>query len=144
MPKEVEIKDQTNILPHRQLVVVFLALASSLFIAMIDQNAIGIMLPTIGRDLNALQTISWAGTSSLIGNTCFQVLYGRMSDIFGRKVVFLSAMGLLGTADICCSFAQTSTQLYVFRGIAGIAGGGITGLTMMIVGFRVQRLTGLD
>lgn len=131
--REPELKDQTNLLPRGQLITVFCGLAFALLISFVDQNAIGVALPTIGKDLDALDTISWAGTSSLIANTVFQVIYGRLSDIFGRKFVFLTALGLLAIGDLLCGFAQTSTQFYVFRGVSGVGNGGITALTMMIV-----------
>ncbi|RDL37184.1 putative mfs transporter protein [Venustampulla echinocandica] len=124
---------ETNILPKPKLIVVFFGLAFALLISFIDQNSIGIALPTIGEDLNSATTISWAGTSSLIANTVFQVLYGRLSDILGRKVVFLSAVGLLALGDLLCGFAKTGPQLYAFRGISGVGSGGITALAMMIV-----------
>lgn len=115
------------------MITVFCGLAFALLISFVDQNAIGVALPTIGKELDALDTITWAGTSSLIANTVFQVIYGRLSDIFGRKYVFLTALGLLAIGDLLCGFAQTSTQFYVFRGVAGVGNGGITALTMMIV-----------
>jgi len=124
---------ESNILPTPKLLAVFSGLAFALLISFIDQNSIGIALPTIGQELNASSTIAWAGTSSLIANTIFQVLYGRISDVLGRKVVFLSAVGLLAVGDILCGFAKTGPQLYVFRGISGIGNGGITALAMMIV-----------
>lgn len=165
------VRIETNILPKSKLIVVFCGLAFALLISFIDQNSIGIALPTIGADINAATTISWygqcaarnlmftgsrvsetglkikptrllrsdsiprvlsfaartyanwknrAGTSSLIANTVFQVLYGRLSDIVGRKVVFLSAVGLLALGDLLCSFAKTGPQLYAFRGISGV------------------------
>lgn len=82
---EAAIFDQTNILPKKQMLTVFGALAVSLFISFVDQNGIGVALPTIGEELNAEATISWAGTSALIANTIFQVLYGRFSDLFGKS-----------------------------------------------------------
>ncbi|RDW85737.1 MFS multidrug transporter-like protein [Coleophoma crateriformis] len=127
------VRIETNILPTPKLIIVFCGLAFGLLICFIDQNSIGIALPTIGADLNAATTISWAGTSSLIANTVFQVLYGRLSDIVGRKVVFLSAVGLLALGDLLCGFAKTGPQLYAFRGISGVGNGGITALAMMIV-----------
>ncbi|KAJ5013035.1 D-galactonate dehydratase [Colletotrichum sp. SAR 10_99] len=130
---EKALHDQTNILPLKQLMVVFATLAITLLIAFIDQNGISITLPTIAADLNAEDTISWAGTSSLIANTTFQMLYGRFSDIFGRKAVFLSAIGLLALADLLCGLSQNAAMFYIFRGIAGIGGGGITNLAMIIV-----------
>lgn len=87
---EAAIFDQTNLLPKKELLVVFGALAVSLFICFVDQNGIGVALPTIGKELNAEDTISWAGTSALIANTIFQVLYGRMSDLFGMKLCLRS------------------------------------------------------
>lgn len=130
---EKALHDQTNILPFGQLMVVFTGLATSLVITFVDQNGISVTLPTIARDLGAQDTISWAGTSSLIANTMFTVLYGRLSDIFGRKVVYLSALVLLCIADLLCGLSQNPAMFYVFRGLAGVAGGGVTSLTMIIV-----------
>ena len=75
---ERSLHDQTNILPRAQLFVVFGTLAVTLLVAFIDQNGISVALPTIAEDLNAQATISWAGTSSLIANTVFQMVYGRL------------------------------------------------------------------
>jgi len=112
---------------------VFAALASALLITYIDQQSIGVVLVTVGHDLNSSSTIVWAGTSSMIANTAFQVLYGRLSDIIGRKVILLTCLCLLAVGDLLCGFAQTGPQLYAFRGISGLANGGITALSMMIV-----------
>ncbi|KAK1141476.1 hypothetical protein N8T08_009016 [Aspergillus melleus] len=130
---EKALHDQTNILPKGQLLVVFAGLACSLLITFVDQNGISVTLPTIAKDLDAQNTISWAGTSSLIANTMFTVLYGRLSDIFGRKIVYLFALALLCIADLLCGLSQNAAMFYVFRGLAGVAGGGVTSLTMIIV-----------
>lgn len=130
---EDALRDQENILPKKQLIFTFGILALSLLVYFIDQNGIGQLLPTIAADLHATQTISWAGTSALIGNTVFQVLYGRLSDLFGRKLVYLSALAMLAFGDLMCAVSRNAPMLYVFRGVAGVAGGGITSLTMMIV-----------
>ena len=81
---EAAVFDQTNILPRKRMLIVYSALAVSLFTSLVDQNGIGVALPTIAKELNAESTISWAGTSSLISMTIFQVLYGRLSDLFGK------------------------------------------------------------
>ncbi|KAL4804754.1 major facilitator superfamily domain-containing protein [Aspergillus unguis] len=130
---ERALHDQTNILPRAQLFVVFTGLAISLLITFVDQNGISVTLPTIAADLNARNTISWAGTSSLIANTTFTVLYGRLSDIFGRKVIYLSTLILLCISDVLCGVSVNPEMFYVFRGLAGVAGGGVTSLTMIIV-----------
>lgn len=130
---ERALHDQTNILPRGQLMVVFAGLAILLLIAFIDQDGISVTLPTIADDLNAQDSISWAGTASLIANTMFTVLYGRLSDIFGRKIIYLSALGLFSIADLVCGFAQNPAMFYVFRGIAGIGGGGINSMALIIM-----------
>lgn len=131
--KHEAIHDQTNILTGARLIIVFSALASALLVAHMDQNAIGVVLPTIGRELGSSSTIVWAGTSSFIANTSFQVLYGRLSDIFGRKVILLTMLGLLAVGDLLCSQALTGPQLYAFRGISGLANGGVFATVMMVV-----------
>lgn len=128
-----QIHDQTNLLPRAKLLVVFGALASALCITYIDQSAIGIVLPTVGKDLKCASTIIWAGTSAMIANAAFQVLYGRLSDIFGRKVIMIMSLGLLALGDLLCGFARTGTQFYAFRAISGLANGGIMAICMMIV-----------
>lgn len=130
---EAALRDQENLLPRKQLILTFVLLALTLLVYFIDQNGIGQVLPTMAIDLNATRTITWAGTSALIGNTTFQVLYGRLSDLFGRKMVYLSAIALLAVSDLLCGLSQDAVMLYVFRGMAGIAGGGITSMTMTIV-----------
>lgn len=131
--EKATLHDQTNILTGRHLLTVFASLASALLISYIDQNSIAVALPTIGRELNSSSTIVWAGTSSLIANTAFQVLYGRGSDILGRKVMLLTCLGLLALGDLLCGFARTGAQLFAFRGISGLANGGVMALVMMIV-----------
>jgi len=130
---EETLHDQTQLLEKKDILVVFAIMALALLVCFIDQNGISILLPDIARDLNAADSISWAGTSALIANTVFQVLYGRLSDLFGRKNILLSALVLLSLSDLACGLSVNSTMLYIFRGLAGVANGGITSLTMMIV-----------
>lgn len=78
---EAAVFDQTNLLPKRHLIVVLCVLATPMFISFIEQNGIGVAIPTIGEEPHAEETISWVGTSALIANTIFQLLYGRLSDL---------------------------------------------------------------
>ncbi|KAL5591254.1 hypothetical protein FOVSG1_010143 [Fusarium oxysporum f. sp. vasinfectum] len=130
---EKALHDQVNILPRRQLVTALATLSAALLLVIIDQNGISVIIPTIAKDLDAGATISWAGTSSLIANTCFQMLYGRLSDVFGRKVIFVSAALLLCVADLLCSLSQNAIMFYVSRAIAGIGGGGVQNLVNIII-----------
>ncbi|KAF6514396.1 hypothetical protein HZS61_005530 [Fusarium oxysporum f. sp. conglutinans] len=130
---EKALHDQVNILPRRQLVTALATLSAALLLVTIDQNGISVTIPTIAKDLDAGATISWAGTSSLIANTCFQMLYGRLSDVFGRMVIFVSAALLLCVADLLCSLSQNAIMFYVSRAIAGIGGGGVQNLVNIII-----------
>lgn len=130
---ESTLHDQTQLLDKKNIIFVFALLSLCLLVCFIDQNGIGVILPPIARDLNAQASISWAGTSALIANTVFQVLYGRLSDLFGRKNILVSTLLLLSLSDLACGLSVNSTMLYIFRGLAGVANGGITSLTMMIV-----------
>ncbi|KAF5965587.1 hypothetical protein FBULB1_12148 [Fusarium bulbicola] len=109
---EKALHDQVNLLPRRQLVTALATLSAALLLVIIDQNGISVIIPTIAKDLDAGATISWAGTSSLIANTCFQMLYGRLSDVFGRK---------------------NAIMFYISRAIAGIGGGGVQNLVNIII-----------
>lgn len=126
---EKDLYDQTNLLPRRQLIPCLCILSLGQFLSFIDQNGISTALPAIATDLDARNTISWAGTASLLANTTFQMLYGRLSDIFGRKTVFIGAILLLAV----CGLSVNAAMFYMFRGVAGIGSGGITNLTMIIL-----------
>jgi MFS family permease len=131
---ETTVEDRhTNILPKRQVLLIITGLAVSLLISYVDQNSIAVILPQIGKDLDSMETIQWAGTSSLIANTVFQVFYGRVSDIFGRNIVLFASLAFLAAGDLACALARTGPQFYVFRAIAGVGNGGINALAMIIV-----------
>jgi len=130
---EAAIHDQTNLVPFKERMIIFFTLAFCMFLCYVDQNGITVLLPSIARDLNAADTIAWAGTSALIANTVFQVLYGRLSDLFGRKKIFVGCIILLAVSDLVCGLTPNKEVLYVFRGISGIANGGIIALVNMII-----------
>ncbi|KJZ72132.1 hypothetical protein HIM_08505 [Hirsutella minnesotensis 3608] len=130
---EKALHDQSNLLPQRQLVSCLGILSLAMLISFIDQNGISTALPAIAADLDARATISWAGTASLLANTTFQMLYGRLSDIFGRKTIFIAAVLLLALADLLCGLSASPGAFYVFRAVAGVGGGGITNMAMIIV-----------
>ena len=107
------------------LFVVFATLSATMLICFFDQNGISVMLPNIADELHATDTISWAGTSSLLANTVFQMLYGRLSDIFGRKTVYISAVALLCLGNLLYGLSKNAVMFYIPRGLAGVGAGGI-------------------
>ena len=130
---EKSLHDQSNLLPRRQLVSCLGILSLALLVSFMDQNGISTALPTIAAELDARATISWAGTASLLASTTFQMLYGRLSDIFGRKAVFIAAVLLLSVADLLCGLSSSAGLFYAWRAVAGVGGGGITNLAMIVV-----------
>ena len=128
-----EIYDQTSRLPFRRLLSAYLCLAAIYFISTLDINSVATALPAISRSLGAGNSITWTGTAYLMGQTAFQALYGRLSDIFGRKPVLLVCVGFLVLGDLLCGFAQNVRWLYVCRALSGVGGGGISSLVQITV-----------
>ncbi|GAK68325.1 MFS general substrate transporter [Moesziomyces antarcticus] len=131
---KVALQDQTNFLPRKQVILVFAGLSAALLVALLDQSIISTALGTITASFHAGNESSWLSTSYLLTSTASSPLYGRFSDIFGRKACIIFALTgfLIGSA--LCAAAQSITQLIVFRAFAGAFGGGIVSLVMVVVG----------
>nr|UPW35100.1 MFS transporter [Didymella macrostoma] len=126
------LHEQENFLPKKELILVILTLGVVLFVINIDHNGLSTLLPTIAEDLGAQKSITWAGSSQLIATTVFSVLYGRLSDIFGRKALFVSALWVFSIAELGCGFATSPKMLYAMRALTGASGGGIGNLSIII------------
>ena len=122
-----------NILPLRKLLICLGCLSLALFMSFVDQTGLTIALPTIGRDLNSESTINWAPTASLLANTVCQVIFGRLSDIFGRKIMLVLCLFGLSIGDLICGFVKTGIEFFIFRAITGLSCGGIQSLCMVIL-----------
>ncbi|WVW79350.1 hypothetical protein I302_101318 [Kwoniella bestiolae CBS 10118] len=131
--QELSIQDQSSRMSHKKILIVYFGIGLALIISFMDQTAVTTAAPTIGDDINGSASISWLGTSYLVANCAFQLVYGRLSDIFGRKMMLQVALAFLVVGNLLCSFAETPVQLYAFRAISGIGGGGINNIAMVIV-----------
>jgi Na+/melibiose symporter-like transporter len=127
------IGGQRNTMTSTQLRIAIPALSVCLFVSFIDQTSVSTATPAIAGELHTGTATSWIGTSFLIASTAFQLINGRLSDIFGRKNLLLISLCLMALGDLGCGFAHTDVQLFVLRAIAGIGGGGINSLVMIIV-----------
>lgn len=114
---------QSNILPHNKLMIVFPTIALAQMISYLDQTSVSTAVPAIGASLNMGPSISWIATSFLLASTSVQLVNGRLSDIVGRKPLLLTCMGILAAANLCAGFAQNAAMLFAFRSIAGLGGG---------------------
>lgn len=128
-----DIDDQTSRLPFGRLMLVYACLSTAYFTSTLDTNAVASALPAIGNSLNASNTITWAGTAYLMGQAAFQPLYGRLSDIFGRKSVLVMSLGFIVAGGLLCGYAQTPLWLYVCRALSGIGGGGVSSVVQIVV-----------
>ncbi|ODO07242.1 tetracycline efflux protein [Cryptococcus wingfieldii CBS 7118] len=131
--KEAELQDQTNLLPTKQVILVFCGLTCALFCSLLDQTIVTTALPTLGQVFNRADIAPWVGTAYLLTSTTAQPIYGRISDIFGRKFTLLACLFIFLMGSLACSLAQTMIQLIVFRAIQGLGGGGILTLSMIII-----------
>jgi EmrB/QacA subfamily drug resistance transporter len=102
--------------------------------AALDQMIVSTALPTIVRDLDGLEHISWVVTAYLLASTIVMPLYGKLGDQYGRKPVFIFVIVVFLVGSVLCGVAQTMPQLIVFRAIQGMGGGGLMLSAMSIVG----------
>lgn len=113
--------------------VAFPTLCVALFVSFFDQTSVSTSIPAISADLDTGEATSWIGASFLISSTAFQLINGRLSDLFGRKNLLLASLVLLGLGDLLCGFAQNAKQLFVYRAVAGIGGGGVNSIVLIIL-----------
>lgn len=127
------IGNQRMLMSKKSILIAFPALSVALFVSFIDQTGVSTSIPALSAELDTGGATSWIGASFLIASTSFQLIHGRLSDIFGRKNCLLLCLGLISLGDMLSGFAKTKEQLFGFRAIAGIGGGGINSIVMIIV-----------
>ena len=121
-------------LTHRQILVVFSGLMAGMLLAALDQTIVSTALPTIVGELGGLDHLSWVVTAYLLTTTASTPLYGKLSDIYGRRLMFQSAIVIFVVGSILCGLSQDMLQLIVFRGIQGIGAGGLMAMAFAIIG----------
>jgi EmrB/QacA subfamily drug resistance transporter len=119
---------------HRQIVTILTGLMIGMFLAALDQTIVATSIRTIADDLNGLSLQAWATTAYLITGTISTPLYGKLSDLYGRKPLFLTAIGIFVLGSITCTFATSMYQLAAFRALQGLGAGGLFSLALTIIG----------
>ncbi|CAG9953929.1 unnamed protein product [Clonostachys rosea f. rosea IK726] len=125
--------EQTNYVSKSKIITIFLACATVDLVALMDQTTLAASLTIVGNALQAGQQLSWLANGYFITSTVGQLLYGRLSDIWSRKVILMIGLAIFGIGSLASSLAQTATQLIIFRCLTGFGGGGLMTVAQMIV-----------
>jgi len=128
------IDEATGRLTNRQLQLVFAGLMSGVLLAALDQTIVATALPTIVGDLGGLAHLSWVVTAYLLASTTSTPLYGKISDLYGRKTVFQAAIVIFLVGSALSGLAQSMGQLIAFRAVQGLGAGGLMALAIAIIG----------
>src|SRR3954470_7801731 len=119
---------------HREILIIFVGLLSGMFLAALDQTIVSTALPTIVGELGGLSKLSWVVTAYMLTSTVSTPLYGKLSDLYGRKLLFQSAIVIFLIGSVLAGISQDMTQLIAFRGIQGIGGGGLMAMAFAVIG----------
>jgi EmrB/QacA subfamily drug resistance transporter len=125
---------QPTQLGHRQVLIAFSGLMMVMLLAALDSTIVSTALPTIVGELGGLNHLAWVVTGYLLAQTVVTPVYGKLGDLYGRKIVLQSATILFLIGSVLCGLSQNMTQLILFRAIQGLGGGGLMVTTQAVVG----------
>jgi len=121
-------------LSHKQIMTILAGLMMGMFLAALDQTIVSSAMRVIADDLHDLAGQAWVVTAYLITSTIVTPLYGKLSDIYGRKRFFTAAILIFVFGSILCTFATTMPMLAGFRAVQGLGAGGLFSLALAIIG----------
>ncbi|POS85820.1 hypothetical protein EPUL_003722 [Erysiphe pulchra] len=131
---DLEVADQATSLSRGKIAIVFLTCSAVDFAALFDQNTLAVALPIISSSLGASSQLSSIAAAYFITATSFQLLYGRLSDIWSRKLILIAGIAIFFLGSLGASLAKSVTEIIAFRALTGIGGGGLVTLVQIIVG----------
>lgn len=128
------VENSGGIMSHRQILLVIYGLMAGMFLSSLDQTIVGTSIRTIADDLHGLSEQAWVTTAYLIVSTIATPIYGKLSDIFGRRPLFIFAISIFMIGSIASGFAQSMVELAGFRAFQGLGAGGLMALPLAIMG----------
>ncbi|MDQ0680966.1 EmrB/QacA subfamily drug resistance transporter [Arthrobacter pascens] len=134
MSKSTAVRAAGDTLTHRQTITVMVGLMLGMFLSSLDQTIVSTSIYTIANDLDGLSLQAWATTAYLITSTVSTPLYGKLSDIFGRRPLYLAAIVIFLAGSLYAGSVHTMTELAIARGIQGMGAGGLLALALTIIG----------
>ena len=133
MSKEIK-KDASAPLTHKEIMFVLSGLMVGMLLAALDQTIVSTALKRIVEDFNGLSHYTWVVTAYLLTSTASTPLYGKISDLYGRRPVFQFAIVTFLIGSFAAGASQNMSQLIIFRGLQGLGAGGLMALTFVIIG----------
>ena len=121
-------------LSRRETLIVVAGLMVGLSLSALDGTIVATALPTIVGDLGGLEHLSWVVTSYLLASTAATPLFGKLSDLYGRRRLFQVAIAIFIVGSMLAGASQNLLQLILARGVQGIGGGGVQAMCFSIVG----------
>jgi EmrB/QacA subfamily drug resistance transporter len=119
---------------HRQILTILSGLMLGMFLAALDQTVVSTAMRTVADDLKGFDLQAWATTAFLITATISTPLYGKLSDLYGRRPFYLGAISIFVIGSMLCGMAQSMYELAAFRALQGIGAGGLISLALAIIG----------
>lgn len=121
-------------LTHRQILTVLVGLMLGMLVAALSQTIVATALPTIVGELGGQDQLAWVVSATLLTSTASTPIWGKLSDLYGRKIMFQAAIGIFLLTSLAAGFAQNMAQLVGFRAAMGLGVGGLMALSQAIIG----------
>jgi EmrB/QacA subfamily drug resistance transporter len=119
---------------HRQIIIILFGVMAGMLLFALDQGIVGTALPRIVSELGGLDQLSWVVTAYLLTSTASMPLWGKLSDLYGRRRIFQFAIGIFLVGSALCGLSQDMLQLILFRAVQGVGGGGLFAVALSIIG----------
>ncbi len=133
-PQTVTPDARTGALSHKQIMTILTGLLLGMFLAALDQTIVATAMRTIADKLDGLTAQAWVTTAYLITSTVTTPLYGKLSDMYGRKPFYMFAITVFVVGSMLCGTAHSIYELAAYRGLQGVGAGGLMSLAFAIVG----------
>ncbi|MBV8889849.1 MAG: MFS transporter [Alphaproteobacteria bacterium] len=132
-PGSVQAGTQTLQFSRSEVVSILFGLILAMFLASLDQTIVATSLSTMAQDLKGWALMSWVVSAYLVASTVTTPIYGRLSDLYGRRPVLLTSIGLFLAASVLCALSQSMPQLIGARILQGIGGGGLRSVSQAAI-----------